>query len=429
MSDVNSKIKRAITAYKSGQRAEARKLLMEVVDIDDKNEQGWLYLSLVVDSKQEQQLCLENVLAINPYNEQARKALEVLNKKLGVAPPPPPPPKSSTTSSPPKQTSSVVEEESTIHSWGDIDTSSTALDEGWGDLSAPTTTSTPAASSATTSATDSGGGWFDDVSPWDTSADDPAVSGGYTYGRTGIDSEGSEFNNDELDSWIAEMGIGQTPSGAFNVADLHPSSQTPSPSQPTTSAIEDDWFGGAQSTSTSADLGGWDDEPVAPPSSGSGASALGEGWDEFASDVPAFTVPPTKVDPFTDTSSSIFQAPETSSLRFGETIEEEPELDAKAVFPTTPPTSFDLYDDEEDDEERSFLDEDYDIDDVDGLQGITSQARVYYEMIPEEIVAIKQKLPNAPRHSGPSIGTLLLLVVLNLLALGGVVFNILNMSS
>lgn len=431
MSEVSSKVKRAIAAYKGGQRSEARKLLMEVVDVDDKNEQGWLYLSLVVDSKQEQQLCLENVLAINPYNEQARKALEVLNKKLGVAPPPPPPTSSAPTSTPvvPNTPTPAIEEESTIHSWGDIDTSSTSLEDGWGNLG--TTPSTPSPSTPETSVAspsgESGGGWFDDASPWNTAADDPAVSGGYTYGRTGADSQGAEFSHNELDSWIADMGIGQTESGAFNTADLQRPPVAPLPPSLPPQQGGDLFAGVSDPLPPVEGVSGWDDEPAALPPA---ASTLGVGWDEFATEAPTFEIQPTKADPFTDTKSALFQAPASSSLRFGETdIREKPELDSNQVFPTPPATTFDLYADDEDDDDGtpSYLDEDRDVDDVDGLR-LGSGAIAYYEMIPSEISVIEQKLPNAQVKSGPSMGTILVLLVLNLLALGGVVFNLMNMS-
>ncbi len=429
MSDINSKVKRAITAYKGGQRSEARKLLMEVVDADDKNEQGWLYLSLVVDSKQEQQLCLENVLAINPHNQQARKALEVLNKKLGVAPPPPPP---AAASSKPAPSSSVIEEESTIHSWGDIDTSSTSTDAGWGDLSG-SAPATPSPSSSATPAPSGGGGdgggWFDDSSPWNTNADDPAVSGGYTYGRTGADAVGTEFSHNELDSWITDMGIGQSESGALNLADLQrPPVPTPPPAVPAAPSSGDLFGDFSQPLPPVAGVAGWDDEPAPSPV----ASTLGEGWDEFAIDAPAFNITPTKADPFTDTRSGLFEAPSGSSLRFGGSgLDAAPELDSKQIFPTPPASSLNYYEDEDEDDEGalSYLGEDRDVDDVDGLAGLDAVSIGYYRLIPDEIAAIKQKLPNARARSGPSVGVILLLVLLNLLALGGVAFNAMNFMS
>lgn len=64
----------AITLVKSGQRREARSLLLEILKTDPENEQAWLWLSGVV-GKEKQIYCLEKVLSINPNNQTARKAL------------------------------------------------------------------------------------------------------------------------------------------------------------------------------------------------------------------------------------------------------------------------------------------------------------------------------------------------------------------
>lgn len=64
---------------------------MQIVEQDEENEMAWLWLSGTVKTKEDRQICLENVLAINPNNEIAKKGL----KKIGVAipkPAPPPPP-------------------------------------------------------------------------------------------------------------------------------------------------------------------------------------------------------------------------------------------------------------------------------------------------------------------------------------------------
>lgn len=317
MSELDDKVKAAIKAYKAKKRSEAREILMEVVDRDEKHEQGWLYLSLVVDSKQEQQICLENVLAINPNNQQARKALEVLNQKLG-APPPPPPPKTPSTTPPVisgfggQSSGRGFDDSGTISSWGDIDTSSTPSSGGFEDQPAnsppsPITPSTPAANNA---------GWFDDMdSPWQTSANDPATSGsldfggmssastagssstpsptpsqsadtGYSYGRSGVDT-GDEFSSNELDSWISQMGIGSGEDGTAPPqvspaagGDLFGSGSSSTISDPfgdaasggpsdTASAVSGsafdsfDWGSAAKSESDDDGLsgfGGWDDD-------------------------------------------------------------------------------------------------------------------------------------------------------------------------
>jgi tetratricopeptide (TPR) repeat protein len=88
MTENDQLLKIAIQAAKAGEREKAHQLLMKVVEQDEQNETAWLWLSGTVKTKEDRQICLENVLAINPENEIAKKGL----KKLGVTPPPAPPP-------------------------------------------------------------------------------------------------------------------------------------------------------------------------------------------------------------------------------------------------------------------------------------------------------------------------------------------------
>ncbi|MBN1679072.1 MAG: hypothetical protein JW966_02190 [Anaerolineae bacterium] len=84
MSDVDALIQKAVDAYKTDRKEEAREILMEVVEQDEHNEQAWLWLSAMVDSLEEQQICLENVLTINPDNDRAKKGLDVVSQKLAA---------------------------------------------------------------------------------------------------------------------------------------------------------------------------------------------------------------------------------------------------------------------------------------------------------------------------------------------------------
>jgi len=63
-------------ALRAGDRQRALDLLMQVVEIDEENEQAWLWLSGAVDNIDDQQIALENVLTLNPHNELARRGLE-----------------------------------------------------------------------------------------------------------------------------------------------------------------------------------------------------------------------------------------------------------------------------------------------------------------------------------------------------------------
>ncbi|MBC8077856.1 MAG: hypothetical protein H7Y32_17400 [Chloroflexales bacterium] len=86
-------LQQAIAAAKAGNRAVARDLLLQVVSGDERNEQGWLWLSGVVDDPAEQRIALENVLDINPRNASALKGIAWLDAHRPqpapvIAPPP-----------------------------------------------------------------------------------------------------------------------------------------------------------------------------------------------------------------------------------------------------------------------------------------------------------------------------------------------------
>ncbi len=62
-------LQQGISALKTGRKAQARALLVQVVEQDKNNEQAWLWLSGAVDSDAERRACLEQVLSINPRND------------------------------------------------------------------------------------------------------------------------------------------------------------------------------------------------------------------------------------------------------------------------------------------------------------------------------------------------------------------------
>ncbi len=90
--EVNRLLQEGIAAAKAGDKARARRLLIEATDLDQQNEQAWLWLSGVVDDLEEMRICLENVLTINPGNERARQGLTWIQSRLGPPAPPPPAP-------------------------------------------------------------------------------------------------------------------------------------------------------------------------------------------------------------------------------------------------------------------------------------------------------------------------------------------------
>ncbi len=86
-SNVNAMVKEAIRVLKAGNKAEARKLLERATELDSYNEQGWLWLSGVVDSDEDQRTCLNNVLFINPNNSHAKQGLGMLDAKIAAKTP------------------------------------------------------------------------------------------------------------------------------------------------------------------------------------------------------------------------------------------------------------------------------------------------------------------------------------------------------
>ncbi len=75
-----------IAAAKAGERGKARELLQRVVETDEHNLQAWLWLSDVVNTLEDQEVCLENVLTIDPANATARKGLDWVRAQITATP-------------------------------------------------------------------------------------------------------------------------------------------------------------------------------------------------------------------------------------------------------------------------------------------------------------------------------------------------------
>jgi tetratricopeptide (TPR) repeat protein len=84
-------LQEGIAAARAGHREQARDLLLQVIALDEEVEPAWLWLSSVVDDPGERQICLENVLALNPGNTAARKGLAWLREQGDVPESPTPP--------------------------------------------------------------------------------------------------------------------------------------------------------------------------------------------------------------------------------------------------------------------------------------------------------------------------------------------------
>ncbi len=84
--EINSLLLSGIRAAEDGELSSARKNLLAVIEVDERSEKAWYWLSRIVDSDEERKICLENVLVINPAHNEARRLLvELDNKKLKSA--------------------------------------------------------------------------------------------------------------------------------------------------------------------------------------------------------------------------------------------------------------------------------------------------------------------------------------------------------
>ncbi|HSH81045.1 MAG TPA: hypothetical protein VLA19_21135, partial [Herpetosiphonaceae bacterium] len=115
MADSESILQLGIEAARAGDKAEARELFRLVTREDPNNAQGWLWLAGVAEDRDEKRTALEQVVAIDPKNDLARKGLATLTGSRAarqaappapvVAAPEPPaaaaPPVTASSSSPP----------------------------------------------------------------------------------------------------------------------------------------------------------------------------------------------------------------------------------------------------------------------------------------------------------------------------------------
>lgn len=69
-------------AYAANQRQIAHDLWKEAAALDPYNEQVWLALLDVLDSDEDRRVCLQNIIAINPLNVQARRQLNRLDARM-----------------------------------------------------------------------------------------------------------------------------------------------------------------------------------------------------------------------------------------------------------------------------------------------------------------------------------------------------------
>lgn len=91
--ELNRLLQDGIRAARTGDKAQARDCLLQVIARDQEVEAAWLWLSGVVDDPGERRICLENVLSLNPGNRAARNGLRWLEEQgNGPGPVPDAPP-------------------------------------------------------------------------------------------------------------------------------------------------------------------------------------------------------------------------------------------------------------------------------------------------------------------------------------------------
>jgi hypothetical protein len=88
MADVRTQLLQAYNWIKEGKRAEAEALLIRVLGSDEKNADAWWLLANALTEPAEQAEALDQLLALRPDDEKAKKMLA----KLRLAPPPAAPP-------------------------------------------------------------------------------------------------------------------------------------------------------------------------------------------------------------------------------------------------------------------------------------------------------------------------------------------------
>lgn len=68
-------------AAKSGNNKKAHDFFRHAIEIDPYREQVWLWLASVVETEEDQRVCFENVLELDPNNLTARRQLQKLEQQ------------------------------------------------------------------------------------------------------------------------------------------------------------------------------------------------------------------------------------------------------------------------------------------------------------------------------------------------------------
>jgi hypothetical protein len=71
-------------ALREGNKVEAQTFLIKVTELDERNEEAWLWLASAVDTEEEKRICLNNVLLINANNSEATRMLAELDRGSAI---------------------------------------------------------------------------------------------------------------------------------------------------------------------------------------------------------------------------------------------------------------------------------------------------------------------------------------------------------
>lgn len=80
---MSEKLEQAIHEVELGNKPEALRLIAQVLKDDPKNEDAWIWMAEAVDDSIKKVECLEKVLEINPFNQDALRGLEHLRGEAG----------------------------------------------------------------------------------------------------------------------------------------------------------------------------------------------------------------------------------------------------------------------------------------------------------------------------------------------------------
>ncbi|HFQ94845.1 MAG TPA: hypothetical protein ENK32_12590 [Anaerolineae bacterium] len=82
---MDAKLQQAVNSLRAGDKVEAQKTLVELVQENPDEVQGWYLLSLIVDSKEQQAAYAAKALALDPNHEKAQERLAQLQTEPALA--------------------------------------------------------------------------------------------------------------------------------------------------------------------------------------------------------------------------------------------------------------------------------------------------------------------------------------------------------